>query len=60
VSEKRDQNEVVNIVAEFLPEPIQDAFLSWCIEDKKIEFMLTISPDRKTLTQLESSKAHNI
>lgn len=28
VSEKRDQNEVVNIVAEFLPEPIQDAFLS--------------------------------
>jgi len=28
VSEKRGQNEVVNIVAEFLPEPIQDAFLS--------------------------------
>ena len=26
VYEKRDQNEVVNIVVEFLPKPIQDAF----------------------------------
>ena len=60
---KADQNEVVNIVAEFLPEPIQDAFFMSDVFKKraqKIEFMLTITPNRKTLTQLESFKALNI
>lgn len=35
VSEKRDQNEVVNIVVEFLPKPIQDAFYGDVEKTKK-------------------------